>query len=159
MYHISALEQVPSLAPPARTAIKKTAARLLNPVPLFGVKGIRFLAKRLQKWPKKMPPEQVKLHLSQVIRMQEEIGTGGGGFRFLYAAFLQECGGLCADPRLTEYSLKMTAAGDRWRDFATMAARFCKDRTREDDSFPRMADTLRDCAAMEEQLFRELLAL
>ena len=25
-------------------------------------------------------------------RMQEEIGTGGAGFRFLYAAFLQEAG-------------------------------------------------------------------
>ena len=30
--------------------------------------------------------------LGNIVRMQEEIGTGGGGFRFMYAAFLQEAG-------------------------------------------------------------------
>ena len=29
-------------------------------------------------------------YLAQMIRMQEEIGTGGGGFRFIYGAFLEE---------------------------------------------------------------------
>ncbi|MFU8818393.1 MAG: BtrH N-terminal domain-containing protein [Desulfurivibrio sp.] len=159
MYHISDLNPPPSLGPAARYALQKNAGRLLHPVPLFGVKGIRFLAGRLQGWPEKMTREQVKLHLSQVIRMQEEIGTGGGGFRFIYAAFLQECGDLCDDPRLAEYSAQMTAAGDRWRDFATMAARFCKERPQEGDSFGSMAAILRECAAMEEQLFRQLQAL
>lgn len=29
-------------------------------------------------------------YLAQLVRMQEEIGTGGGGFRYIYAAFLQQ---------------------------------------------------------------------
>ena len=39
--------------------------------------------------------EKLAAHnLGQVIRMLEEIGTGGAGFRFIYAAFLQESAGI-----------------------------------------------------------------
>src|SRR6185436_166585 len=31
-----------------------------------------------------------RLYTGNIVRMQEEIGTGGAGFRFLYASFLQE---------------------------------------------------------------------
>jgi hypothetical protein len=156
MYHIAGINEGISFCAAARKAIRETAARLRSPMPLQGVKGIRFMAKRLENWPEKLGPAQAALHLAQVIRMQEEIGTGGGGFRFLYAAFLQECGDICGNGQFAGYSEKMTAAGDRWREFATMAARFCKDRRKEGDSYRAMADILRECGAMEEQLFRDL---
>jgi len=37
-----------------------------------------------------MGKRDAALNLAQVIRMLEEIGTGGAGFRFIYGAFLQE---------------------------------------------------------------------
>src|SRR6185312_12524454 len=79
-------------------AVKKgiretTNAMLLAPVPFAGVKGIRFLSRRMRRWPRKLNDiDKLKLFVSNVVRMQEEIGTGGAGFRLLYAAFLQEAG-------------------------------------------------------------------
>ena len=63
---------------------------LKTPLPVAGVGGIGFLADRLEKWPTKLGERNAALHVGQLIRMQEEIGTGGAGFRFMYAAFLQE---------------------------------------------------------------------
>ncbi|WP_028580052.1 BtrH N-terminal domain-containing protein [Desulfogranum japonicum] len=127
-----------------------------SPFPLIGVKGIRFLAKRLEKWPHKLGKERADLHLGHVVRMQEEIGTGGGGFRFMYAAFLQESATLLQDPYLEQCAALFTQSGDTWRAFAASAARVCKDRPREEDTYQAMAATLRECAAKEEQVFSNL---
>ena len=62
---------------------------LKTPLPLVGVRGIRLLSRQLAKWPDKLGEKKTLLHLGHVVRMQEEIGTGGGGFRFIYAAFLR----------------------------------------------------------------------
>jgi hypothetical protein len=64
--------------------------------------------------------------LGQVIRMLEEIGTGGAGFRFIYAAFLQESAAILQIPLLDKLSTEMTEAGDRWREFAWQASRCFK---------------------------------
>ncbi|OGQ94371.1 MAG: peptidase [Deltaproteobacteria bacterium RIFOXYD12_FULL_57_12] len=127
-----------------------------SPFPLIGVRGIRFLAKRLGKWPQRLGQERADLHLGHVVRMQEEIGTGGGGFRFMYAAFLQESAAVMQEHRLQDCASSMTAAGDTWREFAAMAARICKDRARSDDSYAAMVASIHRCAAMEEKVFAEL---
>ncbi|MFA6899324.1 MAG: BtrH N-terminal domain-containing protein [Desulfurivibrionaceae bacterium] len=129
---------------------------LSSPFPLIGVKGIRFLSNRLVKWPQRLGRERADLHLGHVVRMQEEIGTGGGGFRFMYAAFLQESAEIMQAPLLYDCASSFTAAGDTWREFAAMAARICKDRARPDDSYPAMAECINRCAAMEETVFAEL---
>ena len=46
--------------------------------------------KKIKKWRDKLGRKKQGLYLAQLVRMQEEIGTGGGGFRYIYAAFLQE---------------------------------------------------------------------
>lgn len=127
-----------------------------SPFPLIGVKGIRFLARRLGKWPQRLGRERADLHLGHVVRMQEEIGTGGGGFRFMYAAFLQESAVLMQEQLLHDCATSMTVAGDTWREFAAMAARICKDRARPDDSYAAMALCINKCADMEEKVFAEL---
>jgi hypothetical protein len=114
------------------------------------------MANRLEKWPERLGKESADLHLGHVVRMQEEIGTGGGGFRFMYAAFLQESAGELQDNSLLDCAALLTKAGDRWRQFAVMAARICKDRARQDDSYLAMAEQLRECARLEEQIFRQL---
>lgn len=140
-----------------KKAIKKNAKEMLSiPIPLFGVKGIRYMAKRMKKWPVKLGKRKASLYLGQVVRMLEEIGTGGAGFRFMYAAFLQEAGRELGEDMLLECSEEMTAAGDRWREFALIAGRIFKGRSRVDESYQAAADILFDIARREEQIFRKL---
>ena len=70
--------------------IKNTCRDMLAPMPIIGVRGIKFVSKQIRKWPVKHGTKKANHYLAQMVRMQEEIGTGGGGFRFIYAAFLQE---------------------------------------------------------------------
>lgn len=129
---------------------------LKTPLPLIGIRGIRFLARCMERWPQKMGNEKALLHLGQVIRMQEEIGTGGGGFRFIHAAFLQESATILNDSQLSVFSERMTVIGDLWRGFAVAAARNCKGRATQNDSYGNMADMLRECADREQRLYLEL---
>ncbi len=127
-----------------------------SPFPLIGIKGIRFMANRLEKWPSRLGNASADLHLGHVVRMQEEIGTGGGGFRFMYSAFLQESGKELKDQSLLDSASSLTAAGDCWRQFAVMAARICKNRTQDSDTYTAMAEKIHECASLEEKVFREL---
>ena len=129
---------------------------LSSPFPLIGIKGIRFLAGRLEHWPRRLGRKRAALHLGHVVRMQEEIGTGGGGFRFMYGAFLQESGEKLQDNTLLDCAVLLTRSGDTWRRFGVMAARICKNRARTDDTYPAMAETLRRCAGLEEKVFHKL---
>ncbi|BHH82332.1 BtrH N-terminal domain-containing protein [Desulforhopalus sp. 52FAK] len=127
-----------------------------SPFPLIGIKGIRFMAGRLEKWPDRLGKERADLHLGHVVRMQEEIGTGGGGFRFMYAAFLQESAEILQDSSLVEYAAVLTAAGDSWRKFAVMAARICKKRVQDGDNYTALAEQVRECSVLEEKFFLQL---
>lgn len=131
---------------------------LKTPVPLAGVKGIRLLARQMTKWPDKLGEKKTIQQLGHIIRMQEEIGTGGGGFRFIYAAFLQEAAGVLDNDKLADLSQRCTEVGDLWRDFALLASRVCKGRAAVQDSFDDLAALLRQCAASEEVLFTDLQA-
>lgn len=160
MYYLSRFPDTIKFEPAIKNGIRAvTKAMLKTPLPIVGVRGMRFLAGRMELWPKKLGHAKALLYLGQLVRMQEEIGTGGAGFRFIYAAFLQEAASLLHDDRLAALSTTMTAIGDRWRDFAVLAARNCKGRADGNDSFPVMADIIRDCAAREESLYRELATL
>jgi len=88
--------------------------------------------------------------------MQEEIGTGGAGFRFLYASFLQEAAALLDKPRLAALADRLTEVGDEWRRFALHAAKMCKGRM--DMDYKMLADQLLHCAAEEDTIYRELRA-
>ena len=74
-----------------KKGIKRNVFDMLHiPGPFAGVKGIAFTGKKIKKWRDKLGLQKAGLYLAQLVRMQEEIGTGGGGFRYIYAAFLQE---------------------------------------------------------------------
>jgi ABC-type multidrug transport system ATPase subunit len=111
-----------------RQGIRETTQRMLfSPLPFAGVRGIRYLSRRMARWPQKFPElDQRKLQMANVVRMQEEIGTGGAGFRYLYAAFLQEAGTRLNNEALKAAALRMSEIGDVWREFATLAARSAK---------------------------------
>ncbi len=126
------------------------------PLPWFGTKGIRFLAKRLAIYPESVGDRRSILYLGNIIRMQEEIGTGGAGFRFVYSAFLQESGKLLGYDWLLEASQKLTETGDHWRAFAFDAGRLCKKRQSDYVSFKALSEMLVKLSYEEEQIFTEL---
>ncbi|OEK09617.1 peptidase [Flavivirga aquatica] len=136
--------------------IKNTCKDMLAPMPIIGVKGIRYTAKLIRKWPKKKGIKVANHYLGQIVRMQEEIGTGGGGFRYIYAAFLQESSKILNNNKLAELSKEMTIIGDLWRDFALDASRIYKSRSAKDDAYNHVASQLETIADKEETFFKEL---
>lgn len=149
------LQDLP-LALAIRKGIKETVHRMLYaPFPFFGVKGIRYLSRQIRKWPRTIPDVATRrLYLANVVRMQEEIGTGGAGFRYLYAAFLQESGELLKNPVLLQAADKMTQAGNLWREFATLSAAFCKGRL--ETPFDEIPNLLLRIAELEKEIYLDL---
>lgn len=141
-------------------AIRSNCKMMLKtPVPAIGVSGIRMLAKRIGKFAKDSSSKQHanKLFIGHVVRMQEEIGTGGAGFRFLYASFLQEAAQQLQDQRLNTIAKQLTDAGDHWREFALHSAMMCKDRLELD--YADLSQRLMDIADREKAVFTELSAI
>lgn len=160
MYRVLEVPKHPDLGKAIRAGIRQTAWYMLSPpVPWFGVRSIGTLAARIQRYPEKLSPRKAALYLGNVIRMQEEIGTGGAGFRFLYAAFLQEASGLLRRDDLAERSSELTAIGDAWRAFAYSAARTVKARTSDRVSFAELSAALREIEGRETAFFKSLKRL
>jgi hypothetical protein len=152
LYYPDAFKQSTPEPATVRRTIYKTARTMLAPVPLIGVRGMRTLARRIDK----LDPAAASTgpYLGHIVRMQEEIGTGGGGFRFLYAAFLQEAAVLAELPALNDMAERLMLIGDDWRALALATARMLKGR--DPMQPPRIATLLRQQADAEEKFFREL---
>jgi hypothetical protein len=151
--HIPRLADV-DWAAAVKDSLKFTSGMMLyTPLPIIGVWGIRTVAKVLRKLPTK-DPRWVKLYIGHMVRMQEEIGTGGAGFRFLFASFLQEAAGQLAKPGLAESAVLLTEAGDQWRQFGLSAAKMCKDRLPLD--LNALADQLLVIADLEKKAYKHM---
>ena len=138
-------------------AIHRTAFEMIHiPGPIAGVDGINFTAKQIRKWRDKLGPRKAGLYMGQIVRMQEEIGTGGGGFRFLYAAFLEQAAEITGNQKLITLSDEFTKAGDLWRTSAINMGRIFKGRLNEQKDFLESADMLDNIAAIERAAFKEL---
>jgi hypothetical protein len=137
--------------------IKKTAKMMLKtPVPIAGLKGIRFLAKHIRKLETK-DRRYAKLFLGHIVRMQEEIGTGGAGFRYIYASYLQEASEILNNEVLMEASKMMTATGDAWREFALMIAKSIRSKKSEVIDFDAIGAKLESVAGQEAEVYKKLL--
>ena len=157
MYYALSVPETVSLRKPIKEGIDQACHYMLKlPLPMFGVSGIRYLAKRLKNYPEKVGDRKAVLYLGNIIRMQEEIGTGGAGFRFMYAAFLQEAANELKIDELSKLSQDLTRIGDIWRNFAFNAGRVCKSRSVSTNSYGELSDILMQCAAEEELLFKRL---
>ena len=136
--------------------IKQTCNDMLAPIPVLGVRGMKLVANLIRKWPKKFGFKKANHYLGQIVRMQEEIGTGGGGFRYIFAAFLQESSEMLNNEELNVLSKEMTEIGDLWRDFALNASRIYKNRRAENDTYERVASQLDEISNREKIFFKKL---
>jgi hypothetical protein len=140
-----------------KRGINKNVSNMLRiPGPIAGVSGIRYTAKRIKRWRDKLGTKEAGLYLAQLVRMQEEIGTGGGGFRYIYGAFLQQAHAYHAIDKLLEISKKFTEAGDLWRTAAVQASGIYKGRIGTQADFDLMGDYLLEVAEIEQQAFTAL---
>ncbi|MBS1524677.1 MAG: BtrH N-terminal domain-containing protein [Bacteroidetes bacterium] len=137
--------------------IKNNVNQMLRiPGNFAGVKGIRYTGVKIKKWRDKLGLQKAGSYLAQLVRMQEEIGTGGGGFRYIYAAFLQEAHAYVPKDELLEISKLFTQAGDLWRDAAVQASGIYKGRLGSQEDFDRMGDYLVKIAELEKRAFTAL---
>lgn len=156
MYQILSVPKTIDLKTAIIRALKRTVRENYSlPGPIIGVKGIEYLSKRVRKWPKKYGEKNAARFVGNVVRMQEEIGTGGAGFRFLFAAFLQEAAVVLGEDRLRQLSFEMTEVGDLWRDFAVSAGRICKGRQTTED-YDTLGDMLLEISKREAEVFRKI---
>ena len=128
LYYPQIQTKTPNLPLDLRKAIVQNAKAMLTPFPYAGVKGMHKLAQRITSLHRETNPRVIKNFLTHIIRMQEEIGTGGGGFRFMYAAFLQEATeyGLHGDI-LGEAQQCLIDSGNTLRRFALACAQASKE--------------------------------
>src|ERR1044071_5571431 len=102
---------------------------LRTPLPFIGVRGIRLLAWQVSRL---ADDAHARLYVGNIVRMQEEIGTGGGGVPLPYSAFLQELGSKTGYAALGPLAAQLVEIGDRWREFALAAARMIRGRDKFD---------------------------
>jgi Domain of unknown function (DUF4872)/Butirosin biosynthesis protein H, N-terminal len=152
LYYPETIDQKTVTAEAIRRSIKKTVRTMLGPVPIIGVRGIHMLANKVAKLD---PADKLSLNYAgHIVRMQEEIGTGGGGFRFLYAAFLQEAAQITGIAELRVLSERLNEIGDGWREFALKAVRMIKGR--ETFEPKKLAEMLHSQAEREKEFFQAL---
>lgn len=141
------------------TAIRTNYRYMMQPLfPMIGIKGIRYLGRKILQLAKRRDRDHyLPLFLTHIVRMQEEIGSGGAGFRFLYASFLQEAARLLANERLAQASKQLTDAGDEWRRFALRATKMV--RGRETVDLQALNEVLNGVADREAAVWQQLKAI
>jgi hypothetical protein len=138
--------------------IKDTVFYMLKiPMPFLGVRGIRRFADKIVEWPKYARDiEELAHEIFKINVMLEDQGTGGGGFRYMYASFLREAGLLLNGPMLQDLSKRMMDIGDGWREISLYSSRMAKNRDLDTEKLKELGDMIRTKADLETVFFKDL---
>jgi hypothetical protein len=138
--------------------IKKSCYNMLKiPLPIVGIKGIRRFAKKVVEWPGLARDiDHLSHEVMKINVLLEDQGTGGAGFRFMYATFLRQSAEIMKNDGLMDMSSKMMKIGDDWREISVFAARIGKNRDLGADRFSELSNKIMAMANAEEQFFGEL---
>jgi len=141
--------------------IKKAAYDMVKlPVPFVGIKGMRKFAKKVTGWPDlARDVDHLSHEIMKINVLLEDQGTGGAGFRFLYATFLQQAAQKLNDSRLEVMSKRMMAIGDDWRNISYFAAKIGKNRDLGKERMNELSQMIYNMADQEEAFFKELYQL
>jgi hypothetical protein len=141
-----------------RDGIKGATYNMLKiPLPFLGVKGIRRFADKILDWPIYAKDEDsLADKIFRITIFLEDQGTGGAGFRFLYASFLQEAAKVLNNPRLDDMSKEMMKIGDGWREISLASAKIAKQRDFSREKLMEIGNLLRVRADLEETFFINL---
>ena len=141
-----------------RKGIKKAAYNMTKlPVPFVGVKGIRKFARKVTDWPKlARDSDHLSHEIMKINILLEDQGTGGAGFRYLYATFLQQAAEMLNDDQLKKMSKRMMEIGDNWRNISYFAAKIGKNRDLGPERLKELSNMINDMADQEQPFFTEL---
>lgn len=158
MFHLTEVPQNFDMEKSIIKGIRKACFYMLKiPIPFIGVKGITRFANKVLLWPKyardteHLSHEVMKIHV-----LLEDQGTGGGGFRFIYATFLRQAAGILKNEELKEFSEKMMAIGDNWRKISLFAARIGKNRELGSEKMKELSEMIKERAQEEKDFFNSL---
>jgi hypothetical protein len=122
----------PDLRKIARAAILRTCKGMILPpvvnklVFFAGIEGMRTFANKIPTWPDTY--EGVRLRegiLFNAVTFEDQ-GTGGGAFRLMYGAFLQEVAAMFDSAALRKSADDLIAHGHRWKDVSRQFIRVGK---------------------------------
>jgi hypothetical protein len=138
--------------------LKNTVFNMLKiPMPFLGVKGIRRFGDKISDWPKyAKDTEHLAHNIFLITTMLEDQGTGGAGFRYIYASFLREAATILEDDVFNEYAKRMMEIGDDWRNVSLFASRIAKKRDLGTEKLKEMGDMIRSNADSEQGFFKDL---
>lgn len=170
---------------PKRLPLKKAAAKamtmtcraMLLPrgvrrlLPFVGTEGIRLYARQLRRWPNKYRGVQLREGILFNAVGFEDQGTGGGAFRLMYGAFLQETAALFDSAELRDLAARLLEHGRRWRGASRQLVVlgrkvplneedfddwFAADGTELQQGLDELSDTFRAFADTEQAFFTDL---
>jgi hypothetical protein len=145
-----------------RTAILKGTRKscfsmLKIPMSFLGIKGIRMFARKIVEWPSfARDIEHLSHEIMKINILLEDQGTGGAGFRYMFATFLQQASEILHNPVWSELSKEMMEIGDGWREISLFAARIGKNRDLGQDRLKELGVMLIGRAEAEERFFTRL---
>ena len=141
--------------------IKKASFNMIRlPVPFIGVKGIRKFARKIITWPELARDiDHLSHEIMKINVLLEDQGTGGAGFRFLYATFLQKAAQQLKIDDLDSMSKKMMTIGDDWRNISYFAAKIGKNRDLGEERLKELSQMIHGMADQEQVFFTELYRL
>ena len=144
------------LKPAIIEGLKETCRNMIGiPMPWFGSKGIHFMANDLRKWERKHKQDLIDLSLLWYYRLIEQSGTGGSGYRYIYADFLKEAAPMFQNEVLDESSTIMRKAADNWRRFTVNCNRYLN---KSGVTLNEMADIVDEASVCEKQAFEKIKA-
>jgi hypothetical protein len=161
MYAIEKTRKAMSLHSAIRAGISMTCKRMLFAyLPWSGLRGMNRLAKQIAKYPHKYTAEKTAFNLTNIVRMQEVVGTGGAGFRLLYAKFLAESSTILNDEHLKGCAAELHEIAHQWRQFALLLGKTAK-QTGQDmkENCMQSAQLLQQIALQEFKLYKRLLTI
>lgn len=161
MFYTKNIPEHIGLEKPIITGIKRACFNMTKlPIPFLGVKGIRKFAEKLNEWPViARDMDDLADRIMKINIFLEDQGTGGGGFRYMYATFLQQAAAIVKDDRLKVMSKEMMEIGDKWRNISYFAAKMSKNRDLGPDRIKELSNLVYAQADEEQKFFSDLYKL
>jgi hypothetical protein len=158
MYYPSSLPNEIDLPKQIIKGIEKSCYNMLKiPVPFIGVKGTKRFAKKVVEWPGLARDiDHLSHEVMKINVLLEDQGTGGAGYRFMYATFLRQSAEIMNNPDLKAMSERMMKIGDEWREISVFTALIGKNRDLGADKFAELSSMITKRADAEGEFFRDL---
>jgi uncharacterized protein DUF4872/butirosin biosynthesis protein H-like len=162
-----------------KSAIRKTCNGMLLPPVIksvfsfVGIEGMKTYAKKMREWPDKYRGVRLREGILFNAVGFEDQGTGGGAFRPMYGAFLQEVADMFDAPQFAELADKILDHGQKWRNISVKLIKVGKQIPQDNDAFDdwmvtgrsslesglaECSDLFKERAAFEFEFFKELKA-